>query len=63
MGQGGNQVSKLDLGGANELPWPKGFKTGAKPDAYMTFLKFGGFRVTLRRFRRAEGANRCQNWY
>ena len=61
MGQGGNQVSKVDLGGTNELPWPQGFQTGATLDAYLTFLKSGGFRDTLRRFKGAQGANRCQN--
>ena len=44
-GPRGNQVSKVVLGGANELPWPRSFQIGATLDAYVTFLTSGGFRA------------------
>ena len=34
----------INLGGANVLPGPRGFRIGATLDASMTFLKSGGFR-------------------
>ena len=40
--------SKIDLGGANVLPWIKGFQIGATLDASMTFLKSGGLRGHLK---------------
>ena len=40
--------SKIDLGGANVLPWLRGFRIGAILDASMTFLKSGGLRGHLK---------------
>ena len=34
---GARMGSKIDLGGANVLPWIRGFRIGAKLDASMTF--------------------------
>ena len=40
--------SKIDLEGANVLPWPRSFRNGATLDALLTFLKSGGFRGHLK---------------
>ena len=48
----------MDLEGANALPWPRGFRIGATLDALLTFLKSGGFRGTLRRFKEGQGTGR-----
>ena len=45
--QGAPRVSKIELEGANALPWPRGFQIGATLDALLTFLKSGGFRWHL----------------
>ena len=50
--------SKMELEGANVLPWPRGFQIGATLDALLTFLKSGGFRGTLRRFKEGQGTGR-----
>ena len=34
--QGAPRGSKMDLGGANVLPWPRGFQIGATLNASMT---------------------------
>ena len=47
-GQGGHQVSKVFLKGANELPWHRVFKNGAILDAFKTFIKSGGLRGHLK---------------
>ena len=36
--------SKIDLGGANVLPWLRGFRIGATLDASMIFLKIRWFK-------------------
>ena len=41
-------MSKVVLGGANEIPQPRGFQIGATLDAYLTFLKSGGLRGHLK---------------
>ena len=43
-GQGGHQVLKVFLRGANELPRRRGLKNGATLDVLQTFLKSGGLR-------------------
>ena len=50
--------SKMEQEGANVLPWPRGFLIGATLDALLTFLKSGGFRGTLRRFKEGQGTGR-----
>ena len=40
--------SKIDLGGANVLPWLRGFQIGATLDASMTSLKSGGLKGHLK---------------
>ena len=49
-GQGGHQVFKVFLRGANELPRHRGFKNDATLDALQTFLKSGGLRGHLKEF-------------
>ena len=46
--QGAPRGSKMELEGANVLPWPRGFRIGATLDALLTFLKSGGFRGHLK---------------
>ena len=48
----------MELEGANVFPWPRGFRIGATLDALLTFLKSGGFRGTLRRFKEGQGTGR-----
>ena len=50
--------SKLELECANVLPWPRGFRIGDTLDALLTFLKSGGFRGTLMRFKKGQGTGR-----
>ena len=40
--------SKVNIGGANVLPGPRGFRIGAILDASMTFYKSGGLRGHLK---------------
>ena len=54
--------SKIDLGGANVLPWLRGFQIGATLDTSMTFLKSGGLRGTLRWFKGIRGPLGGQRW-
>ena len=49
-GQGGHQVLKVFLRGANELPRHRGFKNGATLDALQTFLKSGDLGGHLKEF-------------
>ena len=53
-------MSNMVLWGANELPWSRGFQIGVTLDAFLKFLKSGALRGTLRRFKEAQGATRCQ---
>ena len=46
--KGALRGSKINLGGANVLPGPRGSQIGATLDASMTFLKSGGFRGHLK---------------
>ena len=41
-------MSKIVLWGANELPWPRGFKIGFTLDAFLKFLKPGALRGHLK---------------
>ena len=50
------------LRGTNELPWFRGFQIGVILDSFLKFLKSGALRVTLRMFKEAQEANRCQIW-
>ena len=57
-GPGGCQLTKVNIGGANELLWSRGLIIGATLDVSWTFLKSGGSRGTLRWFKGAQRAPR-----
>ena len=53
--------SKIDLGGANVLPWLRGFRIGAILDASRTFEKSGGLRGCTKVVTGAQEAPRGVN--